>query len=53
LRKPEYTAEDRVAILDKVRGLLSQDKDVYLFFKHEDTPAGVFYAEEMIQAVIR
>lgn len=51
LRKSEYSAEDRAAILDRVRSLLAQNRDVYLFFKHEETPAGAFYAEELLTAV--
>ena len=48
LRKPDYTPDDRAAIAKEVRNLLSQDKTVFLFFKHEDTPAGALYAEEML-----
>ena len=47
LRKPEYTPEDRQSIAAEVRELLGQGKDVFLFFKHEDTPEGALYAEEM------
>jgi len=50
LRKPDYTPEDRKQIAQKVRGLLSRDKDVFVFFKHEETPAGVLYAEELLKA---
>ena len=49
LRKPDYTPGDRAAIAKEVRNLLSQDKTVFLFFKHEDTPAGALYAEEMLK----
>lgn len=49
LRKSEYTAEDRAAIKDKVQGLVAAGKDVYVFFKHEDTPAGALYAEELLR----
>ena len=49
LRKAEYTAEDRAGIATKVRGLLADGKDVYAFFKHEDTPAGALYAEELLR----
>jgi len=47
LRKEEYTPEERVEIADRVRRLLSDGRDVYCFFKHEDTPAGAVYAEEL------
>jgi uncharacterized protein YecE (DUF72 family) len=48
LRKSEYSAEDRAAIKTKVQGLVSEGKDVYVFFKHEETPAGALYAEELL-----
>ncbi len=50
LRKSEYTPADRAAIQEKVRNLLASGKDVYVFFKHEDTPAGALYAEELLEA---
>ena len=31
-----------------IQSLLGQDKTVFLFFKHEDSPAGALYAEEML-----
>jgi uncharacterized protein YecE (DUF72 family) len=41
LRKPDYTAAD-------VKRLLGEGKDVFLYFKHEETPEGALYAEEML-----
>ena len=49
LRKPEYPPEERKAILTAVRKLLKQDQDVFVFFKHEDTPEGALYAEELLK----
>ena len=49
LRKPDYTQEDRDAIAKNVGRLLDDGKDVFLFFKHEDTPQGALYAEEMLK----
>ncbi|MBI1749922.1 MAG: DUF72 domain-containing protein [Acidobacteria bacterium] len=49
LRKSEYTLEDRAAIKEKVRSLVAQGKDVYVFFKHEETAAGALYAEELLR----
>jgi uncharacterized protein YecE (DUF72 family) len=49
LRKPDYTPEDRRAIAAKVRKLLDEDKNVFAFFKHEETPAGALYAEELLR----
>ena len=50
LRMPEYTAEDRKEISERVQHLLESGRDVYVFFKHEDTPAGALYAEELLRA---
>ncbi len=49
LRKPEYSAEERAEIAGRARDLLAQGKDLYLFFKHEDTPDGALYAEELLK----
>lgn len=51
LRKQEYTAEERFVILDKIRGQLSSGKDVFAFFKHEETPDGALQAEELLKQV--
>jgi len=49
LRKSEYPPEDRAEIARKVRLLLADGKDVYVFFKHEETPAGALHAEELMR----
>jgi uncharacterized protein YecE (DUF72 family) len=49
LRKPDYSAEDRLAIAAKVDALVAQGKNVYLFFKHEDTPDGALNAEKLLR----
>ena len=49
LRKQNYTAENRATIRQKVQRLLSEDRAIFLFFKHEDTPEGAVYAEEMLR----
>ncbi len=47
LRKPEYSEQERRSIAERARELVSQGKDLYLFFKHEETPEGALYAEEL------
>ncbi len=47
LRKPEYSEEERHSIAERAKELLSQGKDLYLFFKHEETPEGALYAQEL------
>ena len=49
LRMPEYSAEDRKEIAERAEQLLKRDLDVYVFFKHEETPAGALYAEELLK----
>jgi len=51
LRKEDYSREERAEVADRVRGMLAGGRDVYVFFKHEDTPAGAVYAEELLKAV--
>ena len=51
LRKEDYSVEERAEVAERVRGMLAGDRDVYVFFKHEDTPAGAVYAEELLKAV--
>ncbi len=48
LRKPEYTEADVQAIEQRARGLLDEGKDLYLLFKHEDTPDGALNAERLL-----
>ena len=48
LRKADYPADERADISAKVTALRSTGKDVYVFFKHEDTPAGALYAEQLL-----
>ncbi len=48
LRKPEYSAQERKAVSAAVRKLLAQGKKAFVFFKHEDTPEGALYAEELL-----
>jgi uncharacterized protein YecE (DUF72 family) len=49
LRKAEYSPEDRAGIAARCEALLGDGKDVYVFFKHEDDPAGALYAEALLQ----
>lgn len=52
LRKEEYTPADRQEIALRAREQLAQDRDVFAFFKHEETPAGALYAEELLKAAL-
>jgi len=49
LRKQSYAAEQR-SELAKQALQLAQAGDVFTYFKHEDTPEGALYAEELLAA---
>jgi uncharacterized protein YecE (DUF72 family) len=51
LRKPDYSEEDRAAIAGRSREILSGGRDLYVYFKHEETPDGALYAEELVKAL--
>jgi len=46
MRKEEYSATVRKALERKVLNLV-QKGEVFVYFKHEETPEGAFYAEEL------
>lgn len=48
LRKPEYLPEERKAISATVGKLVREGKDVFVYFKHEETPDGAFYAKDLL-----
>jgi uncharacterized protein YecE (DUF72 family) len=50
LRKEEYTEADRQELASQVKQQLGRGLDVFAFFKHEDTPDGALYAEELLAA---
>lgn len=47
LRKPAYTQEELGDIALRIREMLCDGRDVYVFFKHEDSPAGALCAEQL------
>jgi uncharacterized protein YecE (DUF72 family) len=51
LRKPEYVSEERRAIAHRVMELAGSGRDVFLYFKHEDSPDGALHAEELLGQV--
>jgi len=50
LRKPDYSPEERAEIAERVRTIVGGGRDGYVFFKHEESPAGALYAEELLKA---
>jgi uncharacterized protein YecE (DUF72 family) len=51
LRMGEYSPEERREIAERAKQQLAEGRDVYTFFKHEESPAGALYAEELLAAV--
>ena len=51
LRKPDYTPEERAEIAQEAKSFLAGGRDLFVFFKHEETPAGAIYAEELQKTV--
>lgn len=49
LRKPEYDEAELAAIAERVSTLNS---DCYVYFKHEESPAGAIYAETVLRSCV-
>jgi uncharacterized protein YecE (DUF72 family) len=50
-RKPSYTPDERRAMIDRIHEHLGQGRNVFAYFKHEETPQGAMYAVEMLKEV--
>lgn len=48
-RKPGYTAEERSSMVKKIGEHLAAGRDVFAYFKHEETPAGALYAVDLLR----
>ncbi len=48
-RKPEYSPEERQAMVRRMHEHLANGRDVFAYFKHEETPQGVLYAVEVLK----
>ncbi len=49
LRKPDYTEKDIDAFAARAQELLGTGRDLYLMFKHEETPEGALNAELLLK----
>src|SRR5690349_21791378 len=47
-RKPEYSPEEREDMLGTIRAHGQQGRDVFAYFKHEETPQGALYAVDVL-----
>ena len=50
-RKPSYTGEERRSMVERVREHLGAGRDVFAYFKHEETPEGALYAVQVLREV--
>ena len=50
-RKPSYTGEERRAMVSRIREHLAAARNVFAYFKHEETPQGALYAVEVLKEV--
>jgi uncharacterized protein YecE (DUF72 family) len=51
LRKPEYTESDIDDFAARAKELLVTGRDLFLMFKHEETPEGAIHAESLLRKV--
>lgn len=49
LRKESYAPEELAEVKAKCESLVAAGKDVYVFFKHEESPAGALCAESLLR----
>jgi uncharacterized protein YecE (DUF72 family) len=50
-RKPAYTPEERQAMVARIGEHLAEGRDVFAYFKHEETPQGALYAMDVLREV--
>src|SRR5689334_9650478 len=48
-RKPNYTPEERSSMVSRIREHIAAGRDVFAYFKHEETPEGALYAVDMLR----
>ncbi len=49
LRKPDYTEADIDGFAARAKELVAGGRDLYLMFKHEETPEGAIHAESVLK----
>ena len=48
-RKPSYTEEERRGMLGRIGEHIAAGRDVFAYFKHEETPEGALYARDLLR----
>jgi uncharacterized protein YecE (DUF72 family) len=52
-RKPSYTQDERKAMVARIQQHLAEGRDVFAYFKHEETPEGALYAVDVLDGCVR
>jgi hypothetical protein len=50
-RKPSYSPEERRVMIGRIQEHLSAGRNVFAYFKHEETPEGAKYAVELLKEI--
>jgi len=50
-RKPSYTGEERRSMIDRIEQHVAAGRDIFAYFKHEETPEGALYAVDLLRVV--
>ncbi len=48
-RKPTYTDEERAGMVERIREHIAANRNVFAYFKHEDSPQGALYAVDVLK----
>jgi len=48
-RKPNYTQEESASMVARIGGHMAAGRDVFAYFKHEETPEGALFAVELLR----
>ena len=51
-RKPIYTPEEREVMVNRMQEHLAAGRDVFAYFKHEETSVGVLYAQDVLSTAV-
>ena len=50
-RKPSYTGEERRSMIDRIEQHVAAGRDIFAYFKHEETPEGALYGVDLLRVV--
>ncbi len=50
-RKPNYTTEERRSMIERIEQHMAGGRDVFAYFKHEETPEGALFAVDLLRGM--